>query len=109
MIEYLNFRNVFISPDGNLSLTCKGRGETVSEKLYTFNIQEKKKLLLPMPPLGWRIIIMTFMVKENGRQIKFVTDGQKEVPIIRPSTSQPRSALRVKIGVRRPKTARPRR
>lgn len=98
-------RNVFIDPLSEFSIVCKARGEKFSETYYVFNDQEKKRMALPLPPFGWRVAILTFSAKECGYKFKFVADGEKEQPVIRPSTAQPRSALRAKTGIRRSKTA----
>lgn len=96
---------MFITSIGDFAIVCKGRGDCGSEILYAFNTPEMRRLSLPMPALGWRVAVLTFTAKDNGCWYKFAADGEKEEPIIRPSTSKPRSKLRAQLGTRRAKTA----
>lgn len=85
---FIYCRNVLISPNNDFELLCKGRHDRVSQSLGVFNEKQRKKFLLPMPALGWRLAILKF-VTTDGQEYPFIFDGVPEQALVRPSTAPP--------------------
>ena len=81
-----------ISNAGGFEIRCRGRSDTRSELFGIFNETEKKRLVLPMPAMGWRIAILTFVTTKEEYNI--VVDGVKEQPLVRASTALPQGSRR---------------
>lgn len=98
-------RNAFINHCNSYELYCKGRNDDKSECLGVFHEKDRKRFLLPMPHLGWRLAVMRFHGK-NGHSYNFIFDGHPERPLVRPKTAPPliQHSISAKSD-RRPKTA----
>ena len=77
---------MLISPNNEFELSCKGRYDKVSQSIGVFSEKHRKKFLLPMPALGWRLAILKFITKD-GLEYSFIFDGIPEQPLVRPSTA----------------------